>query len=85
MTDENDGRAKGMVRRQEVDCLRRNREKIHTVRHIQNDISLRQHNALALPGCSGSENNRRHAVHINRIVVIGVVPAGTPFCALYSD
>ena len=76
MADIVDGGAEGVVRREDMQRLARDVEIIHAQGHVQADIRLREHNALALARGAGGVHDGGQAVRVDLIVIVSVVPGG---------
>ncbi len=85
MPDEVDRRPEGVMRRKKINRPRRQREKVHPVGHIEDDVLLRQHDTLALAGRPGRKDNRREPIRIDLVFVIGSIPLREKFRALLHD
>ena len=72
MADHHNRRAEGMVRRQDTDRLFTEVNIGDDVGEVGEDIVLREHDALALAGGAGGEDEQRHGVGIDAGVEIGI-------------
>ena len=64
------------MRGQQVHGLFGDSEVVHSLRHVGDDVGLRKHNALALTGGTGCENDGGKTVGIDLVIVVGIIACG---------